>query len=208
MKRILFVVLVVVSIVCLLLSFYYLPKKDKDKIRVNYAPSIAILTIDGQNTGQGNKYLSRGSHKAVLKLDGFTSEVKYFNTNDTTELNMVVTPNSSEGMSIVNENEKYQTEIENIGGKIVLEGSNNQAAMYNFIQYLPLEGRNYKVGYGKPSAQNKKKDAIALYVSADTPQDRRNALEAIAGELGINPSAVEIFFDDYKINPFTEPEYE
>jgi hypothetical protein len=191
------------SIIFFTVSF--LSKLNKKAIQINYAPSSAQLTIDGKSSKGGTVYLSKGSYKIKLSQNGWSSNEQTINTDQDSEVNLIIEPVSEDQIEYLNNNDDIKNELETVSGNQVFYGSDQQIKNYPFLTKLPLEGGVYTVGYGKKSTNNSKKYGVALYVSASEKEDRELALYNIQNQLGINPSDIEIIFEDY-LNPFKKSE--
>ncbi len=201
-KKIFILLLIVVILLACLI---YVPTIGKKKVVINYAPSAAKLTITGRGSGS-TAYLRPGIYTINLKMDNFTEVTKTINTNDNKQIYITMSPSNEDGVRQISDDKKIQSELQTIGGEKYFQNSQSISEKYSIIQYLPINGTGFTVGYGKVSDENKDTDPkIALYITAYSPEDRRSAIESIKTELAINPSDVEIIFESYE-NPFYESE--
>lgn len=199
---VLFVGFIIFSGITLLIVMIF-TRFNKNPIQINFAPSSAQLTIDGKNSKGGNVYLSKGDHKIKLSQNGWSSNEQTVNAEQESEVNIIIEPVSEEQKEYLNNNDDIKNELETVSGNQVFYGSDQQIKNYPFLTKLPLEGGVYTVGYGKKSSNNTKKYGVALYVSASEKEDRELALYNIQNQLGINPSDIEIIYEDFS-NPFKE----
>jgi hypothetical protein len=177
----------------------------KFKVDIITAPSTATVRVDDKKTSHTTVYLSRGKHKFSAELNGFSSDSKTLDIEKNTSVKLLLDPQTDAAKQLLEDNPQLQLEREHIGSTTFTQNSKQISEKYPYLSQLPISGVRFSVNYGLAQRTKKTPDeaAIALYITATDAGERRNALSNIAQELSIDPSSVEIIFDDY-VNPFAQ----
>jgi hypothetical protein len=184
---------------------------NKATVKVDVAPSVATLKIDGKIYKSGKVSLPKGIHTFEASYENFatyTKEVEVINSDQ--EITISLQPSNENGKRFLEENEIYQKEREAIGSREFGETSQKLSEKYPFIAKLPIERQKFSINYGEPrETKNKNPDEpyIALYISTVDPSEKRNALKTISEDLGVDPSQVEIVFEN-SFNAFSREAYD
>ena len=182
--------------------FNNVSKSGKNKLEIQYAPSIMKLYIDGKKVSGQDHYLDDGEHVVSIEHPDFNKQETTVNIPNDKNAYLVSSPSTDKGRQIINNNINYSREMERVNDLYAQNNVNNMLSRYPFLKLLPIEQSGYyKIGYGDVSSDNKK-GTQALYVRAVKPQDRQRALNVIAQKL-TNPSEIEIIFSN-SYNPFKQ----
>jgi hypothetical protein len=133
----------------------------------------------------------------VGHTDFNTYEIKQ-NISTNPEVLLSPTATTDAAKEYLAKNPDQQQKIEQIGGKyqnIVNSTTNNR---YPYLSSLPIETSNFIISQGVPinSVKNNGGFTAAIYIKALNPIDRTRAVERIRTELGIDPTTIEIYFED------------
>lgn len=185
------------------LAYPLVANKSSSTLNIKLAPTSADISIDGESVKTGNNKVKNGKHKIEAQQEGFETFEKEVDISTDDEIVIILKPNSDVGKKFLADNIIYQQEIEGLNGLVFNENADKRAQRYPYLDILPISGSKFTVAQGL--AFNTKKDpetAIALYVDAPDPLERKNALKNII-DTGIKPEEVEIVFEN-QLNLFVQ----
>jgi len=192
------VVSVIIALSLIVLFLNSLGHKGKVRVELVVAPTDSVVTVDGKITKGSVVYLSPGVHTFKIgRIDFDTYETKQ-NISSNPEVLLSPTASTDAARGYLAKNPDQQQKIEQIGGKyqnIVNTTTDNK---YPYLSSLPIETSNFIISQGVPinSVKNNGGFTAAIYIKALNPIDRTRAVERIRTELGIDPTTIEIYFED------------
>ena len=179
-----------------------LSRSGKEMVKIEYAPSLMKLSINGKKVSGSEHYLKNGDYIISIEHPDFKKQEVKINVPKDKNVFFFSVPTTDKGLKLIENNPKYTREMEQINGSYANNNTNKMLTKYPFLNSLPIESFGlYKIGYGKPTAYNKN-GSHAIYVTAYSPQDRQMALKTITQKL-TNPSEIEIIFSN-SYNPFRQ----
>ena len=128
----------------------YIGHRDKVEVKILVLPNDSSLTIDGQATKPGKKYLTKGDHRLVAARQDFDNDVKTISTSDITKneiIYMLPAANSAAAKQYLLQHPEIQKQREAAGG---IEAARVQTLLlkqYPIISKLPQETLHYKIDY-------------------------------------------------------------
>ena len=167
------------------------------RINVAVSPASAVITINGQPAKSGeNSVTATGSFEVVAKKSGFASISQFVTVKrgDNTYVGLILTPNGSATANWFYEHPSDEQISSEIISKQYDISSNQSAQSVPLIKKLPYLGTGllYRVDYGV-DPNHSSSTTPAIYITANTPQGRQNALYWITSE-GYDLSQLKIVF--------------
>jgi hypothetical protein len=173
-------------------------RHGKVRVELVVAPTKSNVLIDGKFNSKRTVYLTPGRHKFEVNFYNFNSYSVEQDVSKNAEVLLSPIPNTAEAQDYLKNNPDEQRAIESIGGKYQNIVDQKAKSSYPFLSSLPIEQRYFSIYHGAPiSTKVDKGDyAAALYVSSDSVFGRNNSVESIKKELGIDPTVIEVYFQD------------
>lgn len=196
-RYILLFILIVVSI-CVAIFANSFSRRDKIIVKVDLAPKIATLTVDGKVMKGGDVYLSPGYHTFTAKLGGFEELSEKINITGPRSVRLLLTANTEDGRKIAN---KYQADYSKIEAQAGEEASKEGKQILDknpIINNIPRVTSYYRIDYKKDANNN-----IVIKISSPNPMGRQVAVDQVRS-WGFDPTNYTIEFTDLT-NPFTQP---
>ena len=164
---------------------------------ISVVPSSSQITINGEKTSNGTKYLKPGTYKISVSKDGFETNNQTAIITSEKDQNVIAAsllPQSDEAKKWANEHGDDYTKNE-IYGSIQANSNGKFFASKNPItEKLPFEDPYFNIGYVANTDQS-----IKLTISTPSPRYRFFAIEQIR-KWGYDPTDFTIEFRDFK-NP-------
>lgn len=177
------------------MSFAETPKDSS--VTIEAAPSDSEILIDGNNAEGGKTNLPVGTHKITASRDGFSAQSRTITTKFGDKLYVgFILKSSSEDTTNWYENNPSESQLaESISGRVSDYDSQSSARKNSLLQLLPFSygdghGGTVDISSGIPLSGT---DQPAVYITADTPSDRQDALTWIKNN-GVDPSIMDIVF--------------
>lgn len=175
-----------------------LSRRGKVKVNLVVAPSKAEVVIDGKQTKSKTVYLKPGEHTFIVSFENFETTKYIQDVSVNPEVLLTAFPKSDSAREYLQKNPEENAIFEKIGG-IYQENVNKKTnESYSFLKDLPIEQRYFSIYNGAP-LNSKVKDgdfAAAMYVRADSVYGRTSAVNSMRNELNIDPTVVEVYFQD------------
>jgi hypothetical protein len=173
----------------------------KIKVTVSVLPEDAVITVDGEEVGH-TMYLEEGTYKFRAEFLDFTPAEQEVHISKPLTIKLVPLPDSPAAQTYLIDHPEIQKQREAVAGQEATETGQTTEQKYPYLSQLPVETPAYSIYPGAPEAKAivPGSTVIALHVSANSPQGRAQAVKRII-DLGIDPSSVEIVFDDM-VNEF------
>lgn len=189
--------------ICLLIIGFGLKDIGKTSVTVNLAPTSAELVVDGKTVDPGTIDLPKGEHTIEAFQEGFRSFSQKITVPDTETVDILLVAESDDAKQFLVDNPDQQQEIEGLSGRLFNERADRRMERYPYLTQLPLAGSKFSVSQGLAFGTKKEPEsAIALYIDAPNPAERRNALKNMI-DAGIKLEDVEIIFEN-QVNLFDQ----
>lgn len=188
--------------VCLLYFLLVtLPRIGKIPVEILAHPNDSTITINGDRTRTGIRYLTEGEYVVRAEKNGWLAdEVKVSVSDDVNQIALLLGPNSDEAFEIAEED---AIEREGLAGvKASARGASIRSdyPIINKLPYSDIAGP-YKIDYGF----NQDDTTVPyLLISFTTPKSRQKALEWLQ-ENRVDITTTEIIFSDF-VNPIKNQE--
>lgn len=159
-------------------------------------PADATVTVDGKvaDATRGIK-LETGKHTATIKRDGFTPRTLTVTIegNKTVSRTVTLLAANDTGQAYIEEHPEVTAQTEGEAGKEI-EANGNRITQNNpLIAFLPYQGSTFRLDIGLSEAHPEDSDAVAIYITAPTADDKTKALGWIKAH-GYDPAAYEIIY--------------
>jgi hypothetical protein len=202
-KPLILIIGTLVLLLFLLILSIPISRSNKAKVDIVVGPSTASVTVDGKKVSGNSVYVSKARHMFVATLDGFTTNKQVLNVESDTTVRLLLNPVTEDAKQLLEDHPSLQLDRERIGSAEFAETSREITQKYPYLSKLPISGARFTVSYGtaQQTKNNNKNQAIAIYINASDPGERRNAIKNLVDTLNVDPSSIEIVFEDYK-NPF------
>jgi hypothetical protein len=199
MKKILPILLI--SIFFILFSWFlgiWLSRLGKFKVDISVAPSKSSVYIDNKKVAAGSVYVGKGTHTFMASFRDFVPDKKSINVQSPTSVSLLPSAYSSSSLQYLQANPSIQQERERLSGEQFYNNGVSLSKNYPFLDQLPILTSNFAVykAASSFSANSFNENRIALEVVALNPTDRQRAIDRIRTELGVDPSTIEIIFDN------------
>lgn len=198
-KRFLLLVTIFVGIgLAVLYIFIMIGKKNNSKLIINTLPDDAQIIINDKPGNSGSNLLSQGKYTIVVSKDGFLSTTKTVELNTQQKnVNISLTPNSTEAEEWAQKNNKKYLEFEKIAGSELQKAGDELVTNNPVVKFLPFRMPDYDIEY-RLSDDNK----VIVVVYAGSSEFRTIAINTIKS-WGVDPGDYQIDFINYN-NPLTE----
>jgi len=173
-------------------------RRGKIKVDLIVAPSKAEVLIDGKYVKSKTVYLKPGEHTFVVSFENFESTKVVQDVSVNPEVLLAAVPKTDSAREYLLKNPEENSILEKIGG-IYQENANKKTAeSYPFLSELPIEQRYFAIYNGAPLRSKVKNGdfAAAMYVKADSAYGRSLAVNSMRNELNIDPTVIEVYFQD------------
>jgi hypothetical protein len=199
MRKLIVLFAALVLLPALLLLLTHLSHAGKVKIMLSVAPSGSLVTVDSKDISGDTIYISKGRHVFEATFRDFTPDRRTVNIQRPATLILYPRPESASALQFLAENPRIQQEREAIIGPTSTAANQTASRQYPYLSELPIETEAFSIYPGAPERSKNSGNGtvvMALHVYANTPQDRIAAVNRIRTGLGIDPSSVEIIFED------------
>lgn len=200
-KRISISVLVLLGILFLWTAITLVGRIGKVPTVISVVPSNASVTLNGETTNNGTKWLTPGKYTIVAKRNGF-EEQKHTVIIATDKKENVVSaslvPKSDEAKQWAEKNYKEYKDNERYGAKQASADGAYFADKNPITKNLPYTNPYYKIAY-----TTKDETSITITITTESPRYRFYALEKIR-EWKYDPTDFAVEFRDFK-NPLEQP---
>lgn len=169
--------------------------QKKPNLVIEIAPNGALITVDGKKISKTTLFIAPGKHSLVARLDGFAGNEQTFTTETgkTTNLIVLLDPNTPAGEKYLRENPREQFNREALGGKLSAQLSTATTAKNPILASLPFIDRLFRVDYGASVKNPKDPLAVALFVTFYSEQGKQEALEWLQFK-GVDTTTAEVLF--------------
>jgi hypothetical protein len=207
MKNIRLLIIIFASLTVILLYFIF-KNINKQEDTLTFAPGYVTIKVNDKifkKTKCNEKLcqikIPKNADTISLEKQNFKTVSDDLKNNSDNQLFLISSPENSAGTEQYNDDKLLQTQIQNASSEQFSYGSKKIAEKYPFLDQLNIYGSGFTVGYGQPSYSNRDQYDVALYIDAQTPNYRLNAIDSIIDELGVSPSEIEVIYNDFN-NPF------
>lgn len=188
------VVIIFVTVIALFIKSVV--ESSQPKINLVYAPTTALVTIDGKITQAGEIVLSPGAHEIKAEKFGFDSETVTVEAEPgkTKPVSIVLTPNREETGNWYNEHEEDGRVVDGAIGYEYDADSKEMLKDYPIIGQLPIINESFKI------YQQGCDEPICVLIDADKSQYNA-AIEYFREKLDSDIGKYRFVYTNYS-NPF------
>lgn len=175
--------------------------KPEPNLILQIAPTKAKIVINGKEIKGDKVNLAPGGYKLAASFEGFRTETQNFTIKEgeTTELIVLLNPNSEIGKQYLRDNPDEQFKRESLGGIISKKLSSELTEKNPILESLPFVDRLFRVDYGA-SEDTSDPTAIAIYVTYYSELGKQEADEWLKFK-GVDLTQEELLYIDRSTTP-------
>lgn len=197
-KTIILLVIILVVVLFVYQLTIILSRRDKIKVDLLVAPTKASVTVNGKEINGRTLYLKPGEYEFEAMFNNFEPSKITQDISINPEVLLSAEPKSEEAIKYLEQNPKEQEAFEAVGAKFQNIIDKKSEESYPFLKDLPIEQRYFSLYNGR-AIRSVVKDGgyvAAIYVKADSAYGRSLAVNSIRNELNIDPTVIEVYFQD------------
>lgn len=200
-KKLFYALIVAVMIILLGFGFLLLLNPvDKNTVEVSVSILPINQTMEYSNKKQNIKNnttikMEPGEYEVKFYADGFKESSKRVVIKPSDKNNKIIsglTPVTNDAFEVLRKN-KDDMVGESIAGKEITDAGKIIADEYPITKILPIYTRYYIISIGRSNLYPEDSLKIAIYIDADKPEYRQEALQQIRKQ-GYDPTDYEIIF--------------